>query len=132
MDRGTLSVRLRPRHARPRCSPCVVSAPALAQPAIDPADDPFVWLEEVEGERALAWVETQNAATAADLRGTPLYDALYREALAVVTSRRPHPVPVAPRRRRLQPVDRRRAPARALAPRRTGGLPRRRAGRGRR
>ncbi len=71
----------------------LVSAPALAQPAIDPADDPFVWLEEVEGERALEWVEAQNDATAAELRASPLYDALYRDALAVVTSddRIPYP-----------------------------------------
>ena len=70
-----------------------VSAPALAQPAIDPADDPFVWLEDVEGDRALDWVEVQNSATAAELRASPLYDALYRDALEVVTSddRIPYP-----------------------------------------
>jgi prolyl oligopeptidase len=28
-----------------------------------PDDDPWLWLEEVEGDRALAWVEAQNAAT---------------------------------------------------------------------
>jgi prolyl oligopeptidase len=28
-----------------------------------PDDDPYLWLEEVEGERALAWVETQNRKT---------------------------------------------------------------------
>jgi prolyl oligopeptidase len=28
-----------------------------------PDDDPYLWLEEVEGARALAWVETQNAST---------------------------------------------------------------------
>lgn len=28
-----------------------------------PDDDPYLWLEEVEGERALAWVEAQNIAT---------------------------------------------------------------------
>jgi prolyl oligopeptidase len=32
-----------------------------------PDDDPWLWLEEVEGERALAWVEAQNAATLARL-----------------------------------------------------------------
>ena len=71
----------------------LVSASALAQPALDPSDDPCAWLEEVEGARALDWVEAQNAATAAALRATPLYDALYAEALAVVTSddRIPYP-----------------------------------------
>jgi prolyl oligopeptidase len=28
-----------------------------------PDDDPYLWLEEVDGARALAWVEAQNAAT---------------------------------------------------------------------
>ena len=71
----------------------LVTAPALAQTAADPADDPFLWLEDVEGERALAWVEAQNDATAAELRASPLYDALYQDALAVVTSddRIPYP-----------------------------------------
>src|SRR5438128_7447707 len=28
-----------------------------------PDDDPYLWLEEIDGEPALAWVEAQNAAT---------------------------------------------------------------------
>jgi prolyl oligopeptidase len=28
-----------------------------------PDDDPYLWLEEIDGSRALAWVEAQNAAT---------------------------------------------------------------------
>jgi prolyl oligopeptidase len=28
-----------------------------------PDDDPYLWLEEIDGERALAWVERQNKAT---------------------------------------------------------------------
>jgi prolyl oligopeptidase len=35
-----------------------------ARPTLSsPDDDPYLWLEEVEGARALAWVEAQNAAT---------------------------------------------------------------------
>src|SRR5690242_14511692 len=30
-----------------------------------PDDDPYLWLEEVDGERALAWVEAQNSTTLA-------------------------------------------------------------------
>src|SRR5215510_14406063 len=34
------------------------------RPTIEaPDDDPYLWLEEIEGGRALAWVEAQNAAT---------------------------------------------------------------------
>jgi prolyl oligopeptidase len=34
-----------------------------------PDDDPWAWLEEVEGARALAWVEARNAETLARLSG---------------------------------------------------------------
>ena len=37
--------------------------PPLAEGAFATSDatDPYLWLEEVEGERALAWVREQNA-----------------------------------------------------------------------
>ncbi len=37
------------------------------------ADDPYLWLEEVEGEDALAWVRSQNARTLAGLQADPRY-----------------------------------------------------------
>ena len=56
-------------------------------------DDPFLWLEEVEGARALAWVRAENARSLALLEGDPRYRGMYREALAVVTAadRIPYP-----------------------------------------
>ena len=48
--------------------------------------DPYLWLEDVESERSMEWVHEQNARTFADLRDHPLYDELYREALAILTS----------------------------------------------
>ena len=30
-----------------------------------PDDDPHLWLEEIDGEQAIAWVDAQNAATQA-------------------------------------------------------------------
>src|SRR6516165_7926885 len=30
-----------------------------------PDDDPYLWLEEIDADQALAWVEAQNAATLA-------------------------------------------------------------------
>lgn len=35
--------------------------------------DPFLWLEEVEGERAMAWVHERNQETLADLEGDQRY-----------------------------------------------------------
>src|SRR4051812_387245 len=49
-------------------------------------DDPFLWLEEIESEAALAWVARQNARTLAALESDPRFDGLYRAALDVLTS----------------------------------------------
>ena len=53
---------------------------------IDPDNDPRVWLEEVEGEEALAWVEGQNERTFERLQGDARYQELYDQALAIYES----------------------------------------------
>ncbi|MBX9745418.1 MAG: prolyl oligopeptidase family serine peptidase, partial [Hyphomonadaceae bacterium] len=50
-------------------------------------DDPYLWLEEVEGERALQWVETENARSLAVLEGDPRFADLLQRAQAVAESR---------------------------------------------
>ncbi len=56
-------------------------------------EDPFLWLEEVEGQRALAWVRRQNARSLAVLEADPRYPTLQAEALAIATAsdRIPYP-----------------------------------------
>ena len=68
------------------------SADAVAFASTD-ASDPYLWLEEVEGERALAWVETQNARSLGTLQGDPRYAGLHDEALALVQARDRIPQP---------------------------------------
>lgn len=48
--------------------------------------DPYLWLEEIEGERALDWVKSQNALTYQALEQSPVFRELYEEALAIMTS----------------------------------------------
>lgn len=48
--------------------------------------DPYLWLEEVEGARALEWVEAQNATTVERLGSHPVYQPLYDRALAILDS----------------------------------------------
>ncbi|MBI1251323.1 MAG: prolyl oligopeptidase family serine peptidase [Alphaproteobacteria bacterium] len=50
-------------------------------------DDPYLWLEEVEGERALDWVRGENARSLAELEADPRYAGLYQEALAIAQNR---------------------------------------------
>ena len=60
------------------------SAVMAAQQA--PAD-PFLWLEEVEGKRAMEWVHARNAATVAVLGKMPLYQPLFERAKRILDSR---------------------------------------------
>jgi len=53
---------------------------------IDPSNDPRVWLEEVEGTEAMAWVEGQNERTYERLQGDALYQELFDEALSIYES----------------------------------------------
>ena len=45
--------------------------------------DPYVWLEDQRGARAMAWVATENAKTAAVLEKDSHFASLFRDALAV-------------------------------------------------
>jgi prolyl oligopeptidase len=48
------------------------------------AADPYLWLEEIDSARALAWVREKNAATRQKLASQPIYVELRREALAAL------------------------------------------------
>ncbi len=62
---------------------------ACATPSTTPlsGEDPYLWLEDVEGERALAWVEQQNARSLPVLENDERYPALLNAALEVAQSR---------------------------------------------
>jgi prolyl oligopeptidase len=49
-------------------------------------DDPYLWLEEIQGEDALAWAREQNDRTFDELRDNDLYRQLYDEAFAILMS----------------------------------------------
>jgi prolyl oligopeptidase len=48
--------------------------------------DPYIWLEDVEGERAMEWVEARNASTIERLTGHPAYQSIYDRALGILNS----------------------------------------------
>jgi prolyl oligopeptidase len=52
-----------------------------------PADDPYLWLEDVGGERALAWVRERNAQTERVLQAEPGFDELRGALREVLDSR---------------------------------------------
>jgi len=48
--------------------------------------DPYLWLEDVEGEKALEWAEARNTESLAILENLPEYQTLYAKNLAVYDS----------------------------------------------
>ncbi|HET9451509.1 MAG TPA: prolyl oligopeptidase family serine peptidase [Aggregicoccus sp.] len=80
-------------------APCVAGAAEItfkrpAPPQAAPAsEDPFLWLEDVQGERALAWVKEQNARTLKVLEGDPRFEPFRKQALALLTATDRIPAP---------------------------------------
>ena len=70
-------------------SPASPPNPPLVEGAFATSDatDPYLWLEEVEGERAMAWVNAQNTRSLGTLQGDPRYEGLHQQALEIVQSR---------------------------------------------
>ena len=51
------------------------------------ASDPYLWLEEVDGDRALAWAREQNERTLAELQADPRYARFEAEARRILEAR---------------------------------------------
>src|SRR5712692_12129490 len=66
--------------------PALVVAQQASSPA-PPADDPFVWLEDVEAARSMEWVNAKNAATIAVLGRAPLYQTFYDRVKQILDSK---------------------------------------------
>lgn len=49
-------------------------------------EDPYLWLEAVDDDKALAWVRAENESTAKRLQSGPLFEGLYAEARAILNS----------------------------------------------
>jgi prolyl oligopeptidase len=52
-----------------------------------PMNDPYVWLEDVHGEKPLAWVKEQNARSLAVLKADPRYQSNYDFILSVLDAK---------------------------------------------
>lgn len=49
-------------------------------------EDPFLWLEDRTGQKALDWVHRQNEVTTGELQGDPSYQASFQTALDLMTA----------------------------------------------
>ncbi len=57
------------------------------------AADPYIWLEDKDGAKPLAWVEAENAKTLPRLQNDPRYKTFYAEALAIASAKDRIPMP---------------------------------------
>jgi prolyl oligopeptidase len=60
--------------------------PHLAMPAEPDPTDPYLWLEDVQGARALAWVHARNAESRAVLQQHPRFAAMRERFRAILDS----------------------------------------------
>ncbi|MEJ2383388.1 MAG: prolyl oligopeptidase family serine peptidase [Xanthomonadales bacterium] len=76
-------------------APAVTAAVVEEAPTSDAAapEDPYLWLEEVEGDRALAWVEDQNDVSLGYLEALPTFEPLYERNLEIYNSDERIPMP---------------------------------------
>ena len=58
----------------------VLLACLVATPLLWANNDPYLWLEGVDDEKALDWVQAKNEAAAERLKSSPLFEQLYAEA----------------------------------------------------
>jgi len=65
---------------------CLHVALLAGSAALAAEEDPYLWLEDIQGEEALEWVNEQNDRTFAELRDSEIFEALYDEAYAILTS----------------------------------------------
>ncbi len=49
--------------------------------------DPFLWLEEIDGQRALEWVKAQNRRTTKELEAVKEYKPIYKRTLEILDSK---------------------------------------------
>jgi prolyl oligopeptidase len=65
----------------------VFSASVLSASATSAQEDPYLWLEEVNGEKAISWVKEQNARTQKTLEAQKDFAPIRDKVLEVVNSR---------------------------------------------
>jgi prolyl oligopeptidase len=68
-------------------APMTMPAPTMAGPnSAAVAADPYLWLEDVTGERALDWVRQQNAITVRELEALPEFSVTRQRLLTILNS----------------------------------------------
>ncbi|MGI2170387.1 prolyl oligopeptidase family serine peptidase [Shewanella sp. MF05960] len=65
---------------------CVASAMTMATP-IQAEEDKYIWLEDVEGAKPMAWVKQQNDVSAAHIKAYKGFDTLVANSLEILNNK---------------------------------------------
>jgi len=76
-----------------RLAAAIAGLALLAGGALAQVADPFLWLEEVEGPKAMAWVKGENAKAEPMLAGDRRFAGLQADALSVLSAQDRIPTP---------------------------------------
>ena len=68
-------------------SGCAQPTTISMNPSSESAQDPYLWLEEVQGDQALAWARQRNAQSQAVLEAVPVFKGNREKVLAVLNNR---------------------------------------------
>jgi prolyl oligopeptidase len=71
----------------------IVSITIVALIGAASPSDPYLWLEDVHGARAMAWVRAENAKTLSVLQNDPNFAGLYADALKIAQAKDRIPAP---------------------------------------
>ena len=64
----------------------ILMALLIATVAVAADEDPYLWLEDVEGEKALEWVKARSAADTAEIEAVPEFAGLHERLLEIYNS----------------------------------------------
>jgi len=65
-----------------------IAAALIAMPIAAAAqEDPYIWLEDVTGDKPMAWVKEQNAASVKELESRPEFKQMHERLVAIYNSR---------------------------------------------
>jgi prolyl oligopeptidase len=65
---------------------CLLATLAVCQ-ALGAEEDPYLWLEDVTGDKPLAWVREQNAQSTRELEAAPNFEATRARLLSILDSK---------------------------------------------
>jgi prolyl oligopeptidase len=74
------------------CAIAIVIGMAAPAFAADPVD-PYLWLEDVQGRKALDWVKSQNRLSTLEIEAVPEYQPILKHCLEIYDSRDRIPTP---------------------------------------